>query len=177
MRKVIVNVAMSLDGFMADKKGKTNWVKGVSNEYYSDYGYGALISHVDTILMGRNTFNSIIDTNEEWPYDLFDTYVFTHEELEDSEMIHFIQDDVKTVISELKKEDGEDIWVYGGSELVNQLLEKNLIDELQVSIIPVLLKEGLPLFKGSKKLELDIEDVSEENGIVTISYKRRSKRS
>lgn len=89
-----------------------------------------------------------------------------------SENISFINQDIKSFILDLKNKKGRDIWINGGANIVNQLIKVDMIDEYNLSIMPIILGQGIPLFNiVYKKLKLD--KYSEENGVLNIVYSRR----
>lgn len=172
-RKMILYVAVSLDGYIADQKGNVDKLTGKDPAYDGDYGYEEFLSGVDTIVMGRHTYQQITSelSPEEWPYPNLKSYIFTHQEIEDQRGIAFIQRKPEKFLRELKEKPGKDIWICGGSNLANQLMDTGLIDEYHLHIMPVVLGGGVPLFcRPHPDLKLCIERIREINGVIDVIY-------
>ena len=177
MRKVILFIATSLDGFIARSSGDVDWL---FQDQDQDYGYEALIAGTDTVVMGRRTYDQILSFGD-YPYRGMSGYVFsTTRSGERDENVEFVSGDVARFIAGLKTGPGEisekNIWLVGGGELNQAFLEQGLIDEFIVSIHPVILGEGIPLFQGnSPSQELSFRHCrSFENGLVQLTYARKS---
>ena len=175
-RKVILYISQSLDGFIADSKGSVNWIVGNSNEYIGDYGYENFIKNIDTVILGANTYNQIKNelSPEKWVYEDLQSYVFTNEKIKDTANIKYINKNIEELINKLKQEKGKNIWICGGANLVNQCLKKNLIDEYQITTVPIILGNGVRLFEdNNKKVKLEFKEIKEENGLVMGIYAKR----
>lgn len=174
-RKVILFISQSLDGFINDRTGGVDWIGGIDESYDSDYGYEDFIQGVDTAIFGRRTYSQIVDdlSPEYWVYDDLESYVLTHEKMEDKTNIHFVSMNVKELIRSLLKKPGRNIWICGGADLINQCVNENLIDEYHITTVPILLGEGIRLFdRGHQPVRLMLESVREENGLITAIYSR-----
>ncbi|HEY3373102.1 MAG TPA: dihydrofolate reductase family protein [Prolixibacteraceae bacterium] len=172
-RKLVLYIAMSLDGFIAKPDGDISFLSLVEKEG-EDYGYARFIESVDTIILGRKTYDKILSMGTEWPYGSREVYVLTRSPKPDSDNLHFYSGDLYELIEKLKSLEGKHIYCDGGAETIHQLLLEDLIDEMTISIIPVLLGEGIPLFKGGileKRLRLVSAD-SFEKGLVQLHYIR-----
>lgn len=78
---------------------------------------------------------------------------------------------IEELIERLKQEKGKNIWICGGANLVNQCLKNDLIDEYQITTVPVILGNGTRLFeKNGKKIKLELKEIKEENGLVIGRY-------
>lgn len=165
---------MSLDGYIATPDGGIEWLNEIPNPNKEDYGYNALLDSVDTILMGGRTYHEIIGFGVPWPYKNKQTYVIAHNDtnVTPNEQVEFITEDIYHHISALKELGGKDIWLVGGGELTTILLNLDLIDEMQIAIIPTIIGEGLPLFpnkpKTSKWRLIGSESFS--SGVSLITY-------
>lgn len=172
-RKVILYIAVSLDGYIADSEGKIDWLGGQDENYEGDYGYGEFISDVDTVVMGMNTYQQITTelSPEKWPYENKRVYVFTHREMDDGRNLAFIQKNAEKFMAELKLKQGKNIWICGGADLANQFMKAGLIDEYHLTIMPVILGKGIPLFSHDHpEIRLQIERVQEIHGVIDIVY-------
>lgn len=175
-RKVILYIAVSLDGYIADEAGSVDWLAGQDNTYQGDYGYGEFEKQVDTVIMGYRTYWQITTqlSPENWIYSEKETYVLTHKELEDRPGIRFTKDPVELLLSGLKKKEGKAIWICGGAQLISQMMEKDLIDEYHLTIMPVLLGGGVRLFeKTGKQVPLKLVSTGTENGVINGIYRKR----
>lgn len=176
MRKIILYISVSVDGFIADKSGGVNWLKGQDENYESDYGYDSFVKNIDTVIFGYNTYRQVIEelSPDEWVYNDLQSYVFTRREMKDTENIHFVNEDIIEFIKKLKNEEGKDIWICGGANIVNQLVKVNLIDEYHLTTIPIILGSGIRLFqKDNIDIQLKLETSKVENGIITNIYSKR----
>lgn len=176
MRKVILFIAMSLDGYIADSKGGVDWLKGQGSDNENIDTYSEFVKGIDTILMGWNTYHQIVTelSPKEWIYNDFTTYVITHNECTFSEKIRFTNINPVDLIQRLKKENGKDIWICGGANLVQQLVNKNLIDCYYITIVPTLLGSGIRLFENVKhEIKLRLLSTQSYNGMTDLIYMRR----
>lgn len=175
-RKVILYISQSLDGFIADSNGSVNWILGNNENYDSDYGYETFIKDIDTVILGANTYKQI--TNElspdKWVYENLQRYVLTNERIEDTTNIKYVNMNIKELINRLQQENGKNIWICGGANLVNQCVKANLIDEYQITTVPVILGNGIRLFEeNNKNIKLELKDTKEENGLILGIYVKR----
>ncbi len=173
MRRVIVYIAMSIDGYVADNDGGVGWIRGDGSDETNMGSYPAFIDTVDTVILGYSTYNQIVNelSPDVWVYAGKQSYVLTHRKIENEEEIIFTDEDLGTLIAGLKKQDGESIWICGGARIVNQLKELNLIDEYILSVIPVILGDGIRLFdKSNSDVKLKLKSTVSYNGIVDLNY-------
>lgn len=152
MRKVILYIAVSLDGYIADSEGSVEWISGQDKNVEMEDTFTPFFSGVDTVIMGKRTYDQIVTelSPDQWPYGEAMTYVLTHHsEEEGTENIRFRNMDVCQLVEELKQESGKDVWICGGAEVAQQLIANNQIDIYHLAIIPVLLFSSLghPNFK------------------------------
>lgn len=172
-RKVILYIAVSLDGYIADADGKVGWLGGENPDYAGDYGYSDFIKNIDTIVMGKKTYRQIVTelSPDEWVYSGMKSYVATHHPQEDTDEILFTAEPVTELVKRLKKEPGKDIWICGGADVANQLMEADEIDEYHLTIMPVILGSGIRLFaEKSREISLRLLKSSSENGVLDCVY-------
>lgn len=175
-RKVILYISQSLDGFIADSKGNVDWILGNNKEYVSDYGYENFIKDVDTVILGYNTYSQIKYklSPDNWVYENLKSYVLTSKEIKDTSNIKYVNMNIKELINKLQKEKGKNIWICGGANLVNQCVKEDLIDEYQITTVPVILGNGIRLFeKNNKNIKLELKDTKQENGLIIGIYAKR----
>jgi len=167
-RKIILYIASSLDGYIARENGEIDWLFDPSD---TDYGYTELMNSIDTVLMGRKTYEQVL-TFGEYPYLDKKSYVFTTQPRENDSNAEFITSNISTFISQLKESEGKHIWLVGGAELTKYFLKNKLIDELILFVQPTLIGSGIPLFQGIEKdqqLNLKNQKIY-ENGMVELRY-------
>ncbi|MFI3254859.1 MAG: dihydrofolate reductase family protein [Eubacteriales bacterium] len=175
MRKVILYVATSLDGYLAEEQGGLDWLHGENPEEISPW-YEEFYHSIDTILMGKKTYEQIAQelSPEFWIYGDKESYVFTHENQDNLDHIQFTDKKPSELLRYLKNRKGKDIWLCGGADLIAQMMEEDLIDVVHLSLIPTLLGKGIPLFpKNEGEKRLSLESVKNDNGIVDLVYVKK----
>lgn len=176
MRKIILFIAMSLDGYIADRNGGVDWLNGQDGSGETMDVYSEFVKGIDTILMGWNTYDQVTTklSPTEWIYADFTTYVITHKKLDSTDQIRFANENPADLLNRLKSESGKDIWICGGANLVWQLMQDDLIDEYYISVIPTLLGSGIRLFETlEKEIKLKLQRTQTYNGITDLIYTRR----
>ncbi len=176
MRKIILFIAMSLDGYIADSNGGVDWLNGHGNDDETIDVYQEFVKDIDTVFMGWNTYHQIVTelSPKEWVYSDFTTYVLTHRECKSSEQIRFTSENPALLLEKLKKGEGKDIWICGGANLIQQLLRENMIDKYYISVIPTLLGKGIRLFDSiEQEIKLKLCHTQTYNGITDLIYTRR----
>lgn len=147
-RKISCYIAASLDGYIATKDDSLDWLFKVEGE--GDAGYAEYMSRIDTIVMGRRTYEWVMaQENGAFPYTEQDCYVFTSSRTGEDAFVTFTDEGVASFAKRLREKPGKDIWVVGGSGLLHAFLQEQLIDEFIISIAPTLIGDGIPLFQES----------------------------
>ena len=148
MRKVILYIAMSLDGCIADEEGSVDWLNRA--EYSSEHvsSYDTFIQDVDTVIMGWNTYHQVVTelSPDQWVYKGLRCYVLTHRKPEDTEDVTFTDMPVCDLVNRLRYEEGKNIWICGGADVAGALMHADLIDRYQITTVPVILGSGIRLF-------------------------------
>lgn len=176
MRKISLYIATSLDGYIADKNGSVNWLQGDGSDEKNQGTYPDFIDTIDTVILGYSTYNQIVTelSPNDWVYKGKKSYVLTHREKENTNEIIFTNEKIETLISNLKNEEGKDIWICGGASIVNQLIKLDLIDSFHIAIIPTILGNGIKLFDNfEEEKKLTLISTETYNGIVELIYKRK----
>ncbi len=176
MRKISLFIAISLDGYIAKPNNDLSFLKIVEKEG-EDYGYAKFTSAIDTLIVGRKTYDYVLKEIGSSHYDNGerDIYVITRTPKPNKGRVTFYTGDIAELVKKLKSENGKDIYCDGGAEVINELLKLDLIDEYIISIIPILLGNGTRLFKDGRPeqlLEL-ISSKSFDTGLMQLHYKRR----
>lgn len=169
-RKIILNLAMSLDGYIADERGGYDWITGDSNHDLDTEGkwdYDRFLDHIDLVVMGKNCYD------QGFHKDFLNKVVLvaTSKEIEDSGCVKFINGDICNYVLEEKKKEGKDIFLFGGGILCDTFIKANVIDEYIIGIIPVILGKGRPLFlENNPTVKLSLKEQFIEEGIVVLHY-------
>ena len=173
MRRVVLYIATSLDGYIAKPDGGIEWLSVVDRQG-EDYGYGEFIRTIDTVILGRKTFDMIHSKGIEFPHRDKKCYVITRQEKPPDKNIIFYHDNIAELVCKLKSTPGKNIFCDGGAEIVNSLMRNDLIDDYIISVIPVFLGKGLRLFDDyRKKMDLKlIYSKSFASGLVQSHYRR-----
>jgi dihydrofolate reductase len=170
-RKLVLYISMSLDGYIADKNDDLGFLSAVEQEG-EDYGYYNFIKSVDAVIIGRKTFDKVISMGYDYPHTDKDVYIITRTEKPPVGSFKYYSGNLTELVKELKSQPGKNIYCDGGAEIVNELLQHNLVDEFIISVIPVLLGDGVKLFRDERpeqKLKL-ISSKSFEKGLVQLHY-------
>lgn len=171
---VRVFIATSLDGFIAGEDDDLSWLP-VPEAGGEDYGYGEHMRQTAAILMGRRSYDVIAAFEGEWPYGDTPVFVATNRPLEPAAptVTAISGDSAADLLAAVQAQVGDGGIYVDGGELIRSLLDAGLVDELTITIIPVILGRGLPLFAGAAfrhRLELLGSD-DYENGFVQVRYR------
>jgi dihydrofolate reductase len=189
MRKVKVFIAQSVDGYIADWDGGLDFLKiveplaidegedgltyGESAAEPEDYGYADFMRDVDTIIIGRKTYDVVCSFDIPFPHTGKECYVWSRTRTGSDGNVTYYGGDVAELVKELKSKEGGTIYIEGGGELIRELRNHNLIDEYIISVIPAFVGEGVPLFLPSSRVKVELELVSSrrfESGLVQLKY-------
>ena len=171
MRKVILGLGTSIDGYIARLNGAVDFLF-----MPKDYSMGPFFATIDTAVMGRKTFDAAKGASFGGSMK---TYVFSRSRLPgERDGVTFVNESPESLVGELRKQPGKSIWLMGGGELAREFLKADLVDEIYLGIVPVLLGEGIPLFpSGFPQRDFSlIENNSYSKGMIALKYKRVRKR-
>ncbi|MGL5329114.1 MAG: dihydrofolate reductase family protein [Peptostreptococcaceae bacterium] len=170
--RIILNLAISLDGYIADVDGGFDWIVGDGNSKLNTenkWDYAKFLEDIDVVVMGSKCYEQGFYKD----YEGKDVYIATSKKIDDYENYHFIGGNVCEDISKLKDE-GKNIFLFGGGGLIDNFVKANIIDEYIVGIIPTILGKGRKLFfENNPKIDLNLEYYSVEDGIVIMKYSKR----
>lgn len=177
-KKNCVFIATSLDGYISDKNGGIDWLHAIPNPDKNDMGYSDFMSGIDALVMGRKTFETVLGFGIEWPYDkpvfvLSNSLNNIPKELE--EKVELVKGSLKQILNQIHKKGYYRLYIDGGST-IQSFLNEDLIDEMQITTIPILLGGGAPLFSDLPK-ELNFDLIKTEvflNQLTQSHYKRKS---
>lgn len=148
--KNIVFIATSLDGYISDKNGGIDWLHSIPNPDGIDMGYGDLMNRIDALIMGRNTYETVLNFDMDWPYDkpifvLSNSLKSIPNNLKDK--VFLINGPLKKVLLEINNKGYQNLYIDGG-KTIQSFLHEELIHELIITRIPILLGGGTPLFSN-----------------------------
>lgn len=178
MPKLSLFIATSLDGYIAKPNYDLSFLKAVEKKG-EDYGYEDFMATIDTLIIGRKTYDYVIREIGASHYnnEQKDIYVITRTDRPSIGRMNFYAGNLTELVHRLKSVSGKNIYCDGGAEIINELLKNDLIDELIISVIPILLGGGTRLFKdGRPEQELELLNVKTfDTGLIQLHYKRAKK--
>lgn len=181
MRKIILNLAVTLDGFIEGPSGEVDWCR-MENDPGAESFFDKFLSDVDTIFYGRVSYDlwgqyqpaADAFTPEKKLWEMVHSknkYVFSRSPKEDQKAV-FISSNIAERVNEIKDQPGKNIWLYGGANLITNFINEGLVDTYLLAIFPVILGSGKPLFSNIKNrvgLTLNYVDTS-ASGVMLVSY-------
>jgi len=172
VRKVKLFIASSLDCYIAREDGGIDWLFTDA-----DYGYTKFYDSIDTIIVGKKSYDQSL-TLDEYPYKGKKVYVFTRKKVRkknnnNEQDVEYIDTNIQDFVTTLTQSIGKDIWLLGGGEIVSILLNADLVDEIILSIHPIILGTGIPLLRDiQKEVNLKLENsLSFDSGLTQLYYK------
>ncbi|SCY54499.1 dihydrofolate reductase family protein [Alkaliphilus peptidifermentans] len=172
-RKVVLYIATSLDGYIATENDSLEWLFKTDGE--GDNGYSEFTKTIDTIILGRRTYDWIMNMElGKFPYQNKKCYVFSNTIFESNENVEFISEDTLNFLNRIKKTSGKNIWIVGGGELLHHFIKEKLIDEYIITVAPILIGKGIPLFKRiDVEVDLELKSIRRFNQFVELHYKSK----
>jgi dihydrofolate reductase len=170
MRKVVLGLGISLDGYIARPDGAVDFLF-----MPKDYSMGPFFATIDTMVMGRKTYDVSLKMGGSYNDSKTKSYVFSHSQpAGERGDVTFVNESPKGFVEQLRKFPGKNIWLMGGGELARDFLKDDVVDELYIGIVPVLIGEGLPLFpSGFPQREFSLlENKTFSKGLITLRYAR-----
>lgn len=177
MKRIILNLAVTLDGYIEGPNGEIDWC--IMDD---DMNFDAFIESVDTIFYGRVSYdlwgNFQADENTGSAEKIMwqnihskKKFVFSSQN-RTNEKATFISSDIANKVAEIKEQGGKDIWLYGGANLIKTFINWGLIDIYKISVHPVALGSGKPLFEDLKeRVELKLTETRVfKSGVVELTY-------
>ena len=169
MRKIILGLAVSLDGFIEGPNGEYDWC--FTDQ---DYGMTEFYKRIDSLFIGRRSYELLLTMGDDTMpgFPKLKEYVFSTTMKDAKPGVIIINDDIKKNVEKIKHEPGKDIWLFGGASLTSSLLNLDLVDEMSLAIHPIILGSGKPLFSDIKKrIPLDLIDTKTySSGLVIMVY-------
>ena len=191
MPDVILYVASSVDGYIARADGAVDWLDPArelapepapelapepAEEAGEDYGYREFLAGVGVVLMGRITYEQILSFGVDYPYPDAAGYVFSRTRAgEQDDNVRFVDGgDIAGLVARLRAEQDKNLWLVGGGQLVREFLRLDLIDRIELFILPIILGAGIPLFPpDTPTLNLTLTSCqSYDTGLVQLTYRK-----
>ncbi|MGL4655457.1 MAG: dihydrofolate reductase family protein [Sarcina sp.] len=172
-RKIILNLAMSLDGYIASEDGGFDWIVGdgqglVDTEEKHDFQ--KFVDDVDVVVMGRQCYEQGMHKD----YEGKTVCVATSKDLKDHDNVRFMRGDIVSVILEEKKKEGKNIFLFGGGVVIDPFIKADVIDEYIIGIIPTILGKGRKLFlENNPKIDLKLTHTLINDGVILMKYEKR----
>ena len=178
--KLTIHMVSSLDGFIAKKDNSVSWFE--TPDFYAkgidEPDAKQLPEKIDCYVMGYHTYEHALELSKTygWVYGNTSTIVVSHRNLQDDRKnIRFYSGDLDKLVNEYLKPNFKNVWIVGGAMLARDFIRKKLADEIRLSVIPIILGDGLHFFDqlGLEQI-LHLKDVSAyKNGIVELWYEIR----
>jgi dihydrofolate reductase len=171
MRKIVAGFAISLDGYIEGPNGEYDWIM-----MDNDFDFAGHMKRFDSFFFGRNSYEKLLQQgNISFPG--IKNYVFSNSLKTVDKNFTLLKGDINKLVADIKKQDGKDIAVYGGANLLSSLLDLNLVDELTMSVIPVVLGQGKPMTGILKqRVYLTLIEIKKfSSGTVQLIYQVREK--
>ncbi|MGE3609566.1 MAG: dihydrofolate reductase family protein [Bacteriovoracaceae bacterium] len=172
-----VFIATSVDGFIADKDGSVDWLNENPSPSGSDGGFTNFMETVDALIMGRNTFQTVLGLGIDWPYSK-KVFVLSNslKEIDKSlkDKVEIVSGDIKKIVQNLNDRGFKNLYIDGG-QTIQSFLKENLIDELIITRVPIILGGGVPLF-GELPHKIRLEHCGTktlDNGMVQSHFKTK----
>lgn len=173
--KLILYIAMSVDGYIADKDGNVDFLYETPMPS-PDLDYEAFYASIQAIVFGGTTYRQVKNelSPNEWPYPGMPCYVYTHQQNPADPNICFTQLPPKLLLEQIWREHPGNIWLMGGGKIVRNFLRENLIDEYYIYIQPTMLGGGIPLFPADfPKTNLSLKSCRQIGDIIELLYQRK----
>ncbi|OVE74672.1 riboflavin biosynthesis protein RibD, partial [archaeon D22] len=164
-KKIILNLAISLDGYIADDYGGFDWIKGdgdKSHDTKDQFSFSKFLDSVEIIIMGRKAYDESYDVSKDMLKSK-KVLVATHRPIENKpDNVEIISGDIISKVTEPK----ENIWLFGGGILIDNFIKADVIDEYIIGVIPIILGSGRPLFlKNNPRINLHLTECTVQEGI------------
>ncbi|MFT3705745.1 MAG: dihydrofolate reductase family protein [Agriterribacter sp.] len=175
-RKLAVYIAMSLDGYISKPNDDLGFLALVQKEG-EDYGYANFVATIDTVILGRKTYDWVMKQVDVFPHHDKQTFVITSTARPAVGNAVFYTGSLEALVSHLKSRPGKNIFCDGGAQVIDALIKADLVDEYIISIVPVLLGEGTKLFRDDR-LEQRLHFLKAQafdTGLVQLHYSRSHK--
>ncbi len=177
MRKIILNLAISLDGYICDNDRGFEWIQGHGNtdlDTVEKFDFNEFLNSIDTVVMGSKSYEDCVLSGLS-NFQNQSLLVATSRKFELKDNVKFINSNICEEVLKLQKEKtNKDIWLFGGATLTDEFIRKNIVDEYIIAIVPTILGNGVPLFKGNyPKIDLTLKKSIVMDGMNILTYTKR----
>lgn len=168
MKKVVLGLAVSLDGYIEGPNGEYDWC--FTDQ---DYGMKDFFKRIDAVFIGRKTYELMLRMKEQDNFPKMKQYVFSNTLKKVGKDIVLVGGNIQPQVNQIKNESGKDIWLFGGAELTSSMMNLGLVDEVSLAVHPIILGSGKPLFMNIKnRVQLSlISTQSYSTGLVSLSFR------
>jgi dihydrofolate reductase len=166
MIRLKTSIALSLDHFIAYKGGELNWIpENVSSCIMKEF------NSADTILMGANTYQYIVEHHGIWPFNEKKTYVVSHYDTNttSNSNVVFLTENPMNIIQGLRETSTKDLFVVGGGQFITTLINNGLLDEITVYLAPILLGDGIPFIGKTFGSKYTFSECKSDNDIIKFT--------
>jgi dihydrofolate reductase len=166
MRKIVAGFAISLDGYIEGPNGEYDWIVMAK-----EFDFAAHMKRFDAFFFGRKSYEKLLQYGDV-TFPGIQNYVFSNSITSTDGNFTLLKGDIRAIVAEIKGQRGKDIAVYGGASLLSSLLDLNLVDELNMSVIPVLLGQGKRMLEPLKeRIQLTLTGSRKfSNGTTQLTY-------
>jgi dihydrofolate reductase len=174
MRKIVLSVGISLDGYIARPDGSVDFLF-----MPKDYSMAEFFRTIDTAILGRKTYDVVKTMGGGFSGNIHYYVMSRTLPAGERDGLIFTRETPVALVEEMRRQKGKDIWHMGGGELARDFLKADLIDELHLGVLPVVLGEGIPLFPPGfpeRNFAL-IENKSYSRGMIGLKYRRKRKKA
>lgn len=172
MRKIILSLAVSLDSLIEGPNGEYDWC--FTDQ---DYGLAVFMSRIDSLFIGRKSYDLMLRMAEEAPdqndyFKPFKKYIFSHTLESVADGFELVKGDTAGRVAAIKEQPGKDIWLFGGAGLTTEFINEGWVDEIMLALHPLILGPGKPLFNDIKnRVPLKLTDAQIfDSGLVMLYY-------
>ncbi|HEX5154355.1 MAG TPA: dihydrofolate reductase family protein [Parafilimonas sp.] len=169
MRKLILQLAVSLDGYIEGPNGEFDWC--FTDQ---DYGMSEFFKRIDSLFIGRKSYELMMAMDDAAPayFPKLTEYIFSTTLNEVKPGAILIKSDIESEVRRIKNDPGKDIWLFGGASLTASLLNADFVDEMILAVHPIILGSGKPLFSNiSNRISLTLTDTKTySTGLVMLTY-------
>lgn len=168
--KIILCLAKSVDGYIARLDNKIDFLEGMKPG--DAKLFNKFISNSDTVIMGSTSYDQMLDLGGHPFPDMF-TYVLTSQEYADEDNILFTDMEIEDLAKAAKEKSKSNVWLFGGAKVIQQFVDRNLVDEFIITTTPTIIGTGVPLFLFSEAdIKLELVDSEVVGDFVTVHYKK-----
>jgi dihydrofolate reductase len=173
MAEFILYIATSLDGYIARLDGSIDWLPS-PEEDGDDNSYTKFYNSIDALVMGAKTYQQVL-TFGDWPYPDKVSYILTSQDFRtDRTDICFVKGGVEEVVENVHKNGYQRVWLVGGGKIASTFINRDLVDEYIITVIPTILGEGISLFQSVPELKLDLISAQiYSSSLVELHYQKK----